>query len=89
MFEEPFCSIRPFLLIACTRRIITRLRQLATAGKLIDSLPSEALAKDGTARCSGFPANGQIYLRNYNGQSLIVTAAVHRGFDSLLLRLLR
>src|SRR3990172_943186 len=35
------------------------------------------------AELPGFPAYGRIYLRNYNGQ-LIVTAAVHRGFDSEL-----
>jgi len=29
-----------------------------------------------------FPAYSQIYLRNYNGQLFIVTAAVHQGLDS-------
>ena len=31
-----------------------------------------------------FPAYSQVFLRNYNGQIFIVTAAVYWGFSSLL-----
>ena len=41
------------------------------------------LAGEYGADTPGFPANSQIYLRNYNGQ-LIVTAAVYRRFSSEL-----
>ena len=57
-----------FLLIVCTRHIFTRSSRSRSAGY------------------SDFPANSQILLRlaNTNLRTVIVTAAVHRGFSSKL-----
>ena len=60
---------RSFLLIACTPRIVT-----ASPGGLTSS-----------GRSSGVPANSQILLRQRSHlRTVIVTAAVYRGFGSKL-----
>ena len=59
---------RPFLLIACTPRIVTAVLGTASSG-----------------RYSGVPANSQILLRQRSHlRTVIVTAAVYRGFGSQL-----
>ena len=69
-----------FLLIICTRHVVTRTASYGTA----EAVPFQSVSR--SAGYSDLPAYSQILLRlaNTNLRTVIVTAAVHWGFSSKL-----